>query len=194
MEMEKNTSSYLLLAVDLEMPLSLGTFFEDGIQFDSHITLLDSKTSLDLDRVYEEARRLKIIEFLEAAQKNDPIPVNSLFDLDYFPSGYVVLRLKEDSSLYRYLKMVHFSLYDKFKPVTDFKDKYEAHLTLAKAEMPENVEALEMVLRDSTVKFEDILFSYENGDDKFKVIDLTHYSSVDRFFRTERLRREVKDL
>ena len=47
----KDTPSYLLLAVDLEMPLSLGTFFEDGIQHDSHITLLDSKKELDKDKL-----------------------------------------------------------------------------------------------------------------------------------------------
>lgn len=191
----KDTPSYLLLAVDLEMPLSLGTFFEDGIQHDSHITLLDSKKELDKDKLYEASRQLKFLEFLEAAQKNDPIPVNDLFDLDYFPSGYVVLRLKENSSLYRYLKMVHFSLYDQFQPITDFEDKFNAHITLAKSEMPKNVEGLEMVLKDSTVKFEDLLFSQETEKEgKFKVYDLTNHNSIDRYFRIQRLKNECNDL
>lgn len=186
-------SSYLLLAVDLAMPISLGTFFESGIQFDSHITLLDSKTFMDKEQIFEEAKRLKVVKFLEAAQKSDPIPVEDLFDLDYFPRGYVILRLKEDSSLYRYLKDVHFSLVDKFKPVTEFK-KFEAHITLAKGDMPKNIDILERALKDSYVRFEDLLFSYEVDEGDYKVYDLTHYNSVGRYFRIENLRKEIKDL
>lgn len=185
--------SYLLLAVDLAMPISLGTFFEEGIQFDSHITLLDSKTFIDKDQVFEEAKKLKMIGFLEAAQKNDPIPVRDLFDLEYFSKGYVVLKLKQDSSLYRYLKSVHFSLVDKFNPTTEFNE-FNAHITLAKSEMPENLETLQLALKDSYIRFEDLVFSYEEKEGEFKRYDLTHYNSVERFFRIENLKKELKDL
>ena len=159
--------SYLLLAVDLAMPISLGTFFEEGIQFDSHITLLDSKTFMNKDQIFEEAKKLKMIGFLEAAQKNDPIPVRDLFDLEYFPSGYVVLKLKKNSSLYRYLSNVHFSLVEKFDPVTDFNE-FNAHITLAKSEIPKNLETLQLALKNSYVKFEDLIFSYEEEEGKYK--------------------------
>ena len=47
-----------------------------------------------------------------------------------------------------------------------------------------------MILGNSLVHFEDLVISYDIGEDEYKKYNLTSFCAVDRFFRERELRNE----
>lgn len=214
-----NIPSCLMLAANLITPVSLASVFEaedlkeTGIEFDSHVTLLYSKTYIDKDDILKDiedvlrkseigksvAGGFSIIKFLEHQKELDPRPVLDLFELSNFEndSGYVVLRLKPDTGFFHLFKTINEGLSEKYGVVSEFGD-YKAHLTLAELEPGRTKkymdhENLKLILRDSLISFEDLIFSYDLGEKDFKVFDLTHNMSVDRYFRIKNAKLESKE-
>lgn len=205
MEYNENTPSCLMLAAELITPVSLGSIFEtedlvgDGICFDSHITVLFSHTYLNRFKVIEEMENipgLMSLNFFESLNSIENNSVFNLFNLGSFDneSGYIVLKLKDNTEQFNELSLVNKKLSEAFKIKSDF-GTYKPHMTLAeikpdKIEKYLNSDSLRLVLQNSKVRFEDFVFSYSIGDGKYKTYDLTHFNSVDRFFRVDNLKRE----
>ena len=221
---EKINSSCIMLAVDLDMPISLGAIFKprdlvnSGIELDSHITLLYTTGILNKDSVIPDIKRVfansslsknikdgfDFFKFLESQKELNPKPVFDLFDLSYFErdnSDFVVLRLREDTGIFTILNTLNVGLTKAYNVKSEFS-KYRPHVTLAEVksglgkEYSEN-ESLELALENSKIRFEDIIFSYgveDNGKTEYKQWDLTNFYSVDRFFRKEKLRNFLREL
>lgn len=195
--------SCIMLAVNLISPVSLSSVFDSGdlkdtgFEFDSHISILYSHDYIDKDDVMSDIQDLQglkdshfnINTFLENQEELEPRPVPDLFELSNFSndSDYIVLRLKPGSGIYDVLSIINSGLSRKYGVKSDF-GAYKPHLTLAELEKGTSEkylrsETLKAILRDSFVKFEDIIFSYDLGDSDFKVYDLTQFQSVPRYFR-----------
>lgn len=214
--MERITSC-LMLAANLEAPVSFTSVFDSedlkdtGIEFDSHVTVLFAK-----DRMLEKGELMKNIETAwwnsnprfdvmeklrkEKSQEEYAVPVFDIFDLGSFEndSGYVVLKMKPKCEWYDILSTLNSGLMHIYGIKSEFAT-YTPHLTLAEVkpgltEKYVTNETLRLVLRDSVVHFEDFIVSYDTGDKSYKVHDLTHNHSVDRFFRIRDLKSEEEDL
>ena len=212
--MDTNIPSCLMLAAELSTPVSLSSIFDPGdlkdtgIEFFSHITILFSHTYLDKDNILNDIRSIQelrdrefsIEQYLSSQRELNPKPVFDLFDLSSFSndSDYVVLRLKEDNGLYDILNIINSSLSKKYDIQSDF-GTHKPHLSLAELQPGISGKYLESktlhdVLRDSVVKFEDLVFSYDFGESGFKQYDLTQFNNVDRYFRIAREKRIAKEL
>ena len=210
----KGWPSCIMLAVNLISPVSLSSVFDSGdlkdsgFEFDSHITILYSHDYLDKDYVMSDIqdiqelkdREFNINTFLESQRKSDPKPVTDLFGLSNFSndSDYIILRLKPGSGIYDVLSIINSALSKKYGVESDF-GTYKPHLTLAElkkgtSEKYLNSETLKAILRDSLVKFEDIIFSYDLDDKNYKVYDLTQFQSVPRYFRIYNEKELYKEL
>ena len=208
------TSSCLMLAANLITPVSLDSIFEaedlqdTGVEFDSHVTVLWTEETLerenllsDIQEVLSKSKNIPsgfdVPNFLKFQNKMNPKPVFDLFDLGTFENedaGYVVLKLKKDSGLFQILETIHTGLLKKYELDSKW-GKYVPHLTLAEVKPGEakkytSSETLNLVLQKSKVLFEDFIFSYDLGDKNYKVFDVTHFNSVDRYFRIENLKKE----
>lgn len=219
MELNKNTPSCLMLAANLITPVSLASIFEtedlkdSGIEFDSHLTILFSHNLLDKNIILRDINTVisaspiskniiggfDILKFLKGQKNLEAKPVLDLFDLGNFEneSGYVVLRLKENTGLFEILNTINSGLSELYGVTSDFGD-YKPHLTLAEVQAGlsqkymEN-EILQLILQKSKIKLEDFIFSYDLGEKDYKVYDLTNFNSVDRFFRIENLKKEAAE-
>ena len=219
MELDKNTPSCLMLAANLITPVSLASIFEtedlkdSGIEFDSHLTTLFSHNLLDKNIILRDINTVisaspiskniiggfDILEFLKGQKNLEAKPVLDLFDLGNFEneSGYVVLKLKENTGLFEILNTINSGLSELYGVTSDFGD-YKPHLTLAEVQAGlsqkyiEN-EILQLILQKSKIKLEDFIFSYDLGEKDYKVYDLTNFNSVDRFFRIENLKKEAAE-
>lgn len=219
MELNKNTPSCLMLAANLITPVSLASIFEtedlkdSGIEFDSHLTILFSHNLLDKNIILRDINTVisaspiskniiggfDISEFLKGQKNLEAKPVLDLFDLGNFEneSGYVVLKLKENTGLFEILNTINSGLSELYGVTSDFGD-YKPHLTLAEVQAGlsqkymEN-EILQLILQKSKIKLEDFIFSYDLGEKDYKVYDLTNFNSVDRFFRIENLKKEAAE-
>lgn len=219
MELNKNTPSCLMLAANLITPVSLASIFEtedlkdSGIEFDSHLTILFSHNLLDKNIILRDINTVisaspiskniiggfDILKFLKGQKNLEAKPVLDLFDLGNFEneSGYVVLKLKENTGLFEILNTINSGLSELYGVTSDFGD-YKPHLTLAEVQAGlsqkymEN-EILQLILQKSKIKLEDFIFSYDLGEKDYKVYDLTNFNSVDRFFRIENLKKEAAE-
>ena len=219
MELNKNTPSCLMLAANLMTPVSLASIFEtedlkdSGIEFDSHLTILFSHNLLDKNIILRDINTVisaspiskniiggfDILEFLKVQKNLEAKPVLDLFDLGNFEneSGYVVLKLKENTGLFEILNTINSGLSELYGVTSDFGD-YKPHLTLAEVQVGLSQkymesEILQLVLQKSKIKLEDFIFSYDLGEKDYKVYDLTNFNSVDRFFRIENLKKEAAE-
>lgn len=222
MDYNDNTPSCLMLAANLDTPVSLGSIFETddltsdtGISFDSHITLLFSHTFLDKDTILgnidivaekdeyftKMPGKFNIDRFLETQNKIKPKPVLELFDLGIFngkDSDILVLKLKKTTGIFEILEALNRGLSSLYNVKSDF-DSYNPHITLANlkpgvAQKYLDSDTLLLMLENSVVNFEDLVFSYSKEDGTYDDYDLTHNNSVDRFFRLEDLRKEYREV
>ena len=196
-----------MLACDLQTPVSLATVFEaedlkdTGVEYESHITILYAR-----DRMIERDGTLlapldELREMLDTIKAEEEVyPVLDIFDIGNFEndSGYVVLKLKEDTDLFKVLSKLNDKLLTEYGIEPTFKN-YTPHLTLAElqpglTQKYVESEQLRLILEASTVRPEDIIISYDGGDKDYKVYDITHNYSVDRFFRIRELKKEGQDI
>lgn len=214
---EKKVTSCLMLAANLETPVSLATVFDaedlkdTGIEFDSHITILYARNK------YLEKRELlkNVISLCETQSKPNlfdrlkddsdaeefSVPVFDLFELGSFEndSGYVVLKLKKEGDLFEKLEILNKGLMKIYGITSDFPS-YTPHLTLAELEPGRtekymNSETLQLILKGSMVHLEDFIVSYDKeGEDGFDVHNLTTHCAVERFFRIRELKRDYEEL
>jgi len=219
MELDKNTPSCLMLAANLITPVSLASIFEtedlkdSGIEFDSHLTILFSHNLLDKNIILRDINTVisaspiskniiggfDILGFLKGQKNLEAKPVLDLFDLGNFEneSGYVVLKLKENTGLFEILNTINSGLSELYGVTSDFGE-YRPHLTLAEVQAGlsqkymEN-EILQLILQKSKIKLEDFILSYDLGEKDYKIYDLTNFNSVDRFFRIENLKKEAAE-
>lgn len=201
METATNTATFIMVAVNLETPVSLGSVITTGeITYDSHITLLTAK-GMSIKR--EEVPVKKTwLEILKRDEEYEPLPVLEYFDLEIFPgkdSDWLVLKLKEDTPLHTELGRINSFL----KTSLNVKEEYpvyQPHVSLAK--LPKKHEPLEdlretldLVLKASTVTLEDLIISECDMEDykDFKKQNITSFNGVERFFRERDLIRESEE-
>ncbi len=209
MDNNEKLNSCLMLAVNLDCPISLKAVFSEtdlkdtGIELDSHITLLYAQgREIDkndlLDSIKEILGDGGYYDFLSKLSNPREYKISDIFDLGSFEndSDYVVLKMKNSCSIYEDLSKINRGLRLKYDVATDFDD-YTPHLTLAElqpgtAEKYLKSETLLKVLEDSVVNYEDIMVSYglSNEPEDRKQYFLTTYHCVDRYFRMEHLRSE----
>ena len=205
----KEMNTCLMLAVNLDCPVSLKAVFDEddlkdtGVELDSHITLLYAQgKSLDRKDIMEDVRFIlgeeEFQEFLDKMKEGKEYPVLDLFDLGCFEndSDYIILKLKKDSSIYSWLNQINKSLRIKYDVASDFAD-YTPHVSLAElqpgtASKYLESETLKLVLKDTVISLEDIMISYglSNEVEDRKQYFLTAFHSVDRYFRLIHLRAE----
>lgn len=204
-----DTNSCLMLAVNLDCPISLKAMFDEvdlkdtGVEVDSHITLLyaqgkelprkdlvsDIKTILGSEKWWLLSEKIRVSKL---------IPVFDVFDLGSFEndSDYLVLKLKSDSWLYEPLGQINKGLRQKYDVSSDF-DSYTPHVSLAELQPGMAKKYLEdpqlkKFLEDTLIGLEDLMISYgpSNEPNDRKQYFLTPWHSVDRFFRIIHLRNE----
>lgn len=202
-------NSCLMLAANLDCPISLKAIFDEGdlkdtgVELDSHITLLYA-AGKQLDR-REIMKDIPLIlgeedweELCLKMKESKEVPVLDVFDLGSFEndSDYIVLKLKKECSIYPWLAQINKSLRAKYDVASDFAD-YTPHLSLAELQPGCALkylesETLKLVLKDTVVSLEDIMISYgtANEVEDRKQYFLTSYHSVDRYFRMIHLREE----
>ena len=205
----KDLNSCLMLAVNLDCPISLKALFDEadlkdtGVELDSHITLIYAQgKELDRKVLMSDIEKILGVEDYDSlmAKISNPkvIPVLDVFDLGSFEndSDYVILKLKKDSVLFPYLYKINSGLREKYSISSDFSD-YTPHVSLAelqpgKAKGYLESEVLMAVLKDSVISLEDIFVSYgaSNEPEDRKQYFLTGFHSVDRYFRLLHLKAE----
>ena len=205
----KDLNSCLMLAVNLDCPISLKALFDEadlkdtGVELDSHITLIYAQgKELDRKVLMSDIEKILGVEDYDSlmAKISNPkvIPVLDVFDLGSFEndSDYVILKLKKDSVLFPYLYKINSGLREKYSISSDFSD-YTPHVSLAELQPGKAKEYLESevlmaVLKDSVISLEDIFVSYgaSNEPEDRKQYFLTGFHSVDRYFRLLHLKAE----
>jgi hypothetical protein len=205
----KDLNSCLMLAVNLDCPISLKVMFDEpdlkdtGVELDSHITLLyaqgreldRTKIIPDLKEILGEDGYWKLVEKIQDPHE---IPVLDVFDLGSFEndSDYIVLKLKPESIIYEPLQKINKGLRLKYDVSSDF-DSFTPHVSLAElrpgmAGKYLESEELKNFLRDTVISLEDIMISYgaSNEPEDRKQYFLTGFHSVDRYFRLNHLKSE----
>lgn len=207
MENDKKVTSCIMLACDLQTPVSLATVFEaedlkdTGIEFESHITILYARDRfIDKTDVMFDSPESLNSELVNLKSDGEVYPVFDLFELGNFEndSGYVVLKLKEDTWWFKVLSEFNEKLLTKYGIEPTFKN-YTPHLTLAEiqpglTQKYVDLDQLRLILEASTVRPEDLIISYDAGDKDYKVHNITYNNTVDRFFRIRDLRREAEEI
>lgn len=199
-------NSCLMWAADLRTPVSLSAIFNEtdlkdtGIEYESHITVL---YAADKFIEYEDPKLRELILPLttfisERKDKEDNyVPVSELFELSSFSNenDYLILKLKKDNDYYRIVKKTHDALMKNYNVSSKFPT-YTPHITLAELEPGTSEkylkdEVLERILRGSVVHLEDLIISYgEHKQQDTRVLNLTKFNSVDRFFRIRELKQQ----
>ncbi len=208
--MMENNSSCLLWGVGLYTPVDLGSVFSindlegEGVQLDSHITVLYAGDKLlpresmmeDISTILGEEKFSEFISYCKDEQFRN---VFDLFELDKFSndSDYVILKLKKNNEFFGILNLLNKGLRTKYRVSSDF-DGYTPHITLAELRKGEAnkylaTPELHQILADSKVDFEDLIFSIPQDDD-WKQFFLTNFKNVDRFFRIEELKKYNKEV
>lgn len=202
--METEINSYLLLEAKLDTPVLIDSVFSSGdlkeVNHDYHITIASTNDYLDRDDLR------KNIDFsymdLLNEQKDEElysIPIFDLFDLSSFDnndSKYIVLRMKDNNSVWSDMVRDVNKKISKTYSITSNFGTYKPHITLATLYSTAEKDYLQSyelnsILKDSTVHFEDFIVSYELGNSgKFKQMSITTNNPVDRFFRIRDLDNE----
>ena len=208
----KALNSCLMLTANFQAPVSLSAIFDEadlkdtGIELDSHVTLLYAQgKEIPRTNLLSEVKEILGYEDAEAfftyLSEQHEEKVLDIFDLEKFEndSDYVVLKMKEDFVLLRYLRLINKGLSAKYGVTSKF-DSYTPHVTLAElqpglAQKYLDSETLKLVLRDSVIDFEDLVISYgtDNEVEDRKLYHLTSYGAVDRYFRLLDLKKEATE-
>lgn len=192
------TATFIMVAVDLETPVSLGSVIHTGeITYDSHITLLAAKGRSIMRE--EVPLKKEWLEILKRNEDYEPLPVEDYFDLTIFSgqdNDWLVLKLKEETQLHKELTRINSDLRKALNVEEEFST-YNPHLSLAKLPkdhegIDELKERLDLVLKASTVTLEDYILSECDMEDykDFRKQNITPYNGVNRFFRERDLIRE----
>ena len=206
MKTTEGINSCLMSAVNLIMPVDLGSIFDSGdvteLELDSHATIIYAK-----NKTIEKNELIKDIGLiLEPDQLNFLIDyereydVFDVCDLSLFENDEDILVLKlKDSECKEYLTLLNKALSTKYEITSDFSS-YTLHITLATLKKGEGKkylgdEIVRKVLGDSRIAFEDLMVSYgkEGEPDKTQYF-LTNKNCVDRYFRLYNLRQRNKEL
>lgn len=186
-----NISTCLFLAMDLETPVSLGTVFESGIDYNSHISLLTSPTLIPCEDLEKEVKNWNFN--FPAYLRNQPeyMKVLELFDLSVFSKKYVVLKLKDTTKLYSLIKPFSDKLHEKYVKSGTLPIP---HLRLAEipggsGEKYTKNDALINILEHSMIRPEDLVVSYSSKD-KYKEYSITSFHASERYFRVRELENE----
>lgn len=205
----KEINSCMMLAINLDCPVSLKALFDEadlkdtGVELDSHITLLYAR-GVEIPRkgLMSDVQDILGIEnyddLMSRIHKSDEKNVFDYFDLGTFEndSDYLVLKLKPETQISSWLSDINAGLRKKYGVASDFAD-YTPHISLAElqpgtASKYLESETVKLVLRDTVVSLEDFMVSYGTANE---VVDrkqyfLTGFHSVDRYFRLQHLRAE----
>ena len=214
METNNNAiNSCLMWAVNFETPVSLGCLFDSddlkdtGIEVDSHITLLYAQgKTISHAGLLDELKEILGAEdyewILGLVKSDEKFETLDLFELGSFEndSDYLVLKLKKSNPVFKALSLINKGLRIRYGVSSDFTD-YTPHLTLAELQ-PGTVrkylgsETIKRVLEDSTCEYEDLFISYgtSNEPEDRKQRYLTSEKCIERYFRLERLRKELVEL
>lgn len=206
MKTTEGINSCLMSAVNLIMPVDLGSIFDSEdvteLELDSHATIIYAK-----NKTIEKNELIKDIGLiLEPDQFNLLIDyereydVFDVCDLSLFENDEDILVLKlKDSECKKYLTLLNKALSTKYEITSDFSS-YTPHITLATLKKGEGKKYLrndivKRVLEDSRIAFEDLMVSYgkEGEPDKTQYF-LTNKNCVDRYFRLYNLRQRNKEL
>lgn len=203
-------NSCLMLAVNLDTPVSLGCVFDEedlkdtGIELDSHITILYAQGKvLEREKMLTEVKRLlgeRYIELQNLMSEEHNFTLLDYFDLSSFKndSDYVVLKFKpEIEDIYKDLYLLNKGLRLAYDVQSEF-DSYSPHITLAElkpgtADKYLESEKLKLILENTVFDFDDLVLSIgkSNEVEDRKQYFLTSFNSVQRYFRLENLRKEL---
>lgn len=197
----KKTATFIMVAVDLETPVSLGSVIHTGeITYDSHITLLAAKERSILRE--EVLLKKEWLEILKRNEDYEPLLVEDYFDLTIFPgqdNDWLVLKLKEETQLHKVLTRINNDFRESLNVEEEFQT-YNPHISLAKLSkdhesIDEIKERLDPVLKTSTIALEDYILSECDMEDykDFKKQNITPFNGVERFFRERDLMRESEE-
>ena len=206
-----NINSCLLWGVGLYTPVDLGSVFseddlcETGLELDSHITILYCPNKLlPKTTIMEDIKTIlgdeKYEEFIGYCKNERFRNIPNLFELSSFSNDYdyVILKLRKNNEFYGILNLLNKGLRTKYRVESNFPE-YTPHITLAqvrKGEAQKYVDnpALNQIIEDSRVDFEDLIYSSDNGDKNWKQKFLTQFKNVDRYFRLENLKASNDEL
>ena len=207
MKTTEGINSCLMLAVNLNLPVDLGSIFDSedvtDLELDSHVTILYAKNKTidhldilkDISTILEPERLQFLVDYTKEYNIFDMCELG-LFEND---EDYLVLKLK-DSWYKTYCTMLNKALMTRYDLTSDFSS-YNPHITLATLVKGTGKKYLEdekvkLVLGDGLISFEDLMISYggENDGPDRKQYFLTHNSCISRYFRLDNLRKENKEL
>lgn len=211
--MNEFNSSCVMLSTSLWTCVDLFALFNDddlkdtGVELNSHITLLFSS-----DRVYPKSDILDSIKrslgdtewdnFKDLLKSKEKLKVTDYFDLSKFEndSDYVILRLRDDSDLFRELGMINKGLSLELGIKGDY-GVYKPHMTLAELEPGAAKKymfkkTLTHAVETALFSVDDLVISYgiKNKSNMYKEFNLTSYNAVDRYFRQQQLQKNKEAL
>lgn len=188
--------SCLMLAVNLEMPVQFDSLLNEDDLKDGEATLKDYHITLyykdgEFIEGKDAKRTVLTPELASSMKESDYESVTENFDLGMFSGGdhdHLILRLKEESPWFKLVKDANKKMCSKWGDNPKFPD-YKPHVTLATlnkgtASKYLMSKEIDLVLKSSVVRFEDLVISYERNYQ----VDLTINKSVERFFRLKELR------
>ena len=187
-------------AIDIDSIINQDDLNGDGIIRDNHITILyDESGTYKKTDVLNDVRESLSSEFevfMEFMKDSYKFSINDVFYLDSFnndDSSYLVLRLKEDNSLFSKLKSIHEYIVNKYGIYQSFTE-FKPHMTIAEL-LPGRADKylynsiLNKVLSNSKVGFEDLVFSEPGttGMGKYDRWNITTFHAIERFFRETKI-------
>lgn len=203
--MEDNNSC-LMMSCFLYLPVSLSCVFDKGdlkdtgIEEESHITLLYAQgREIPKDNILNDIKTIlgndmykDFIEILKS-DKSTGDEVYKHFEIGSFEndSDYIILKLKETSEIYEYLRLINKGLKVEYEVKSSF-NTYIPHLSLAElkpgtAKKYVDNKSLELILGNSRVSFGDLVLSIGPSNTPVDRIryNLTTFSAVDYHFYVE---------
>lgn len=163
-----------------------------GLTEDHHITIIyDKDEVIDQNSILDNVKSSLGSEyeiFMTILKDSHRFKLDELFVVDKFSNDdndYLILKLNKDNHLYRVLSRLNEYFRTTYDIHMDYDD-YNAHVTLAElipgaGDKYISDPDLKLVLSDSTIEFQDLVFSIDTADDH-KVWSITTYHTLDRLF------------
>ncbi len=192
----------IMLSTPLYTPVDLRCIFDEvdlvgeGIIFDHHITVVFAKEMIiprgDILPSMVTILGEEYEEFVDMLKRDEKFKVKDLYDLDCFKgedAHHIVLKMRKEGMAWDYLEKVNKALMRKYDIKSDFPE-YNPHITLAsvipgESEKYLNSKKLQLILDDSMISVDDIIYSVGEGPGTWKQSHLTNYHALDRFFKME---------